>query len=189
MPSKRLKHSWRLMYQVTSKITIHFYFSTWSFWTTILVPDIFLNKQQNNIPAAINEKVFFQTNIISIVMLFLTFSRVDFSLECLPFFKTSPLSSAQLLSLQYKYIASDLKHIRRAFNKFPDFFCSGIKIVVDPWKFCIILIYVLWDDWPMFRISHSKEQLHLTKAWLSQLVNFKNAIWHFIRTICNKLLL
>ena len=30
--------------------------------------------------------------------------------------------------------------------------------------------------------------IHHTKAWLSQLVNFKNAIWHFRRTICNKIL-
>ena len=30
--------------------------------------------------------------------------------------------------------------------------------------------------------------IHLTKAWLSQLVNFKNAIWHFRRTICHKIL-
>ena len=30
--------------------------------------------------------------------------------------------------------------------------------------------------------------IHPTKAWLSQLVNFKNAIWHFRRTICNKIL-
>ena len=30
--------------------------------------------------------------------------------------------------------------------------------------------------------------IHSTKAWLSQLVNFKNAIWHFRRTICNKIL-
>ena len=32
--------------------------------------------------------------------------------------------------------------------------------------------------------------IHLTKAWLSQLVSFKNAIWtwgHFRRTICNKI--
>ena len=32
--------------------------------------------------------------------------------------------------------------------------------------------------------------IHPTKAWLSQLVNFKNAIWtwgHFRRTICNKI--
>ena len=33
--------------------------------------------------------------------------------------------------------------------------------------------------------------IHPTKAWLSQLVNFKNAIWtwgHFRRPICNKIL-
>ena len=28
--------------------------------------------------------------------------------------------------------------------------------------------------------------IHPTKAWLSQLVNFKNAIWTWGRTICNK---
>ena len=34
-------------------------------------------------------------------------------------------------------------------------------------------------------------RIHPTKAWLSLLVNFKNAIWkwgHFRRTICNKIL-
>ena len=34
--------------------------------------------------------------------------------------------------------------------------------------------------------------IHPTKAWLSQLVNFKNALWtsgHFRRTICNKIVL
>ena len=30
--------------------------------------------------------------------------------------------------------------------------------------------------------------IHPTKVWLSQLVNFKNAIWLFRRTICNKIL-
>ena len=33
--------------------------------------------------------------------------------------------------------------------------------------------------------------IHFTKAWLSQLVNFKNTIWtswHLRRTICNKIL-
>ena len=30
--------------------------------------------------------------------------------------------------------------------------------------------------------------IHPTKAWLSQLGNFKNAIWHFRRMICNKIL-
>ena len=31
--------------------------------------------------------------------------------------------------------------------------------------------------------------IHPTKAWLSLLVIFKNAIWHFRRTICNKIVL
>ena len=30
--------------------------------------------------------------------------------------------------------------------------------------------------------------IHPTKAWLSQLMNFKNVIWHFRRKICNKIL-
>ena len=42
-------------------------------------------------------------------------------------------------------------------------------------------LYILWDDWPIFMISASYEQLQQeleytpTKAWLSLLVNFKNA--------------
>ena len=75
---------------------------------------------------------------------------------------------------------------------FQTFFIWVFKIVVDSWKFTMLLLYLLWDDWPIFMISGSNQQLqHPTKAWLSQLVNFKNAIWtwgHFRRTICNKIL-
>ena len=35
----------------------------------------------------------------------------------------------------------------------------GIKIVVDSWKFSMLLLYILWDDWPIFIISGSNEQL------------------------------
>ena len=84
-----------------------------------------------------------------------------------------------------------------AFNKFPDFFVQAFKIVVDSWKFTMLLLYILWDDWPIFRISASNEQLQqqleytLLKPdchswWIS-----KNAIWtrgDFRRTICNKIL-
>ena len=88
--------------------------------------------------------------------------------------------------------------LRGAFNKFTDFFVQAFKIVVDSWKFTMLLLYILWDDWAIFMISVSKEQLQqqleytlLNKAWLSQLVSFKNAIWtwgRFRRTICNKIL-
>ena len=44
--------------------------------------------------------------------------------------------------------------------KFPDFFfVQAFKIVVDSWKFSMLLLYILWDDWPIFMISASNEQL------------------------------
>ena len=46
-----------------------------------------------------------------------------------------------------------------AFNRFPDFFVQAFKIVVDSWKFAMLLLYILWDDWPIFMISRSNEQL------------------------------
>ena len=49
--------------------------------------------------------------------------------------------------------------IRDAFNKFPDFFVQAFKIVVDSQKFTMLLLYILWDDWPIFIISGSNEQL------------------------------
>ena len=52
-----------------------------------------------------------------------------------------------------------LSAIRGECNKFPDFFAEAFKIVVDSWKFSILLLYILWDDWPNFRISRSNEQL------------------------------
>ena len=46
-----------------------------------------------------------------------------------------------------------------AFNKFPDIFGQAFKIVVDSWKFSMLLLYILWDEWPIFMISGSNEQL------------------------------
>ena len=48
--------------------------------------------------------------------------------------------------------------IHGALNKFPDFFVQAFKIVVDSWKFTMLLLYILWDDWPIFMISRSNEQ-------------------------------
>ena len=45
------------------------------------------------------------------------------------------------------------REICGAFNKFPDFFVQGFKIVVDSWKFTMLLQYILWDDWPIFMIQ------------------------------------
>ena len=42
---------------------------------------------------------------------------------------------------------------------FQTFFVQAFKIVVDSWKFTMLLLYTLWDDWPIFMISRSNEQL------------------------------
>ena len=42
---------------------------------------------------------------------------------------------------------------------FQTIFVQAFKIVVDTWKFCMLLLYILWDDWSIFMISASKEQL------------------------------
>ena len=39
------------------------------------------------------------------------------------------------------------------------YFVWAFKIVVDSWKFSMLLLYILWDDWPIFMISGSNELL------------------------------
>ena len=63
-----------------------------------------------------------------------------------------------LLSLDLNFF-NLIFHIHGAFNKFPDFFVWAFKIVIDSWKFTMLLLYILWDDWPIFMISASNEQL------------------------------
>ena len=42
---------------------------------------------------------------------------------------------------------------------FQTFFVLAFKIVVDSWEFGMLLLYILWDDWPIFMISGSNEHL------------------------------
>ena len=39
------------------------------------------------------------------------------------------------------------------------FFVPALNVVVDSWKFIMLLLYILWDDWLIFMISGLKEQL------------------------------
>ena len=64
-------------------------------------------------------------------------------------------TSASLL----KCIKTEFLNLRGEFNRFPDFFVQAFQIVVDSWKFTMLLLYILWDDWPIFMISGSNEQL------------------------------
>ena len=59
-----------------------------------------------------------------------------------------------MITMIYIYI-----YIHGAFNKFPDVFVQACKIVVDFWKFSILLLYILWDDWLIFMISGSNKQI------------------------------
>ena len=40
-------------------------------------------------------------------------------------------------------------------------FVQVFKIVVDSWKFSMLLLYILWGDWPIFMISGLNELLQL----------------------------
>ena len=42
---------------------------------------------------------------------------------------------------------------------FQTIFVQAFEIVVDSWKFTKLLLYTLWDDWLIFMISDSNEQL------------------------------
>ena len=88
--------------------------------------------------------------------------------------------------------------IRGAFNKFPDFFFgTGIWNCRRHLKiqYLIAIHLMRWlTKFYDFRFKWTATAaigIHPTKAWSSQLVNFKNSIWtwgHFTRTICNKIL-
>ena len=42
---------------------------------------------------------------------------------------------------------------------FQTFFVWAFKNVIDSWKFTMLLLFILWDDWPIFMISGSNKQL------------------------------
>ena len=85
-------------------------------------------------------------------------------------------------------------YIRGTYDKFTDFFHMGIKNCRRLWKiqYVIVIHLMRWlTNFYDFRFKWTPTAaigIHPTKAWLSQLGNFKNSIWHFRRTICNKIL-
>ena len=63
-----------------------------------------------------------------------------------------------------------------AFNKFPDFFCTGLLKI----HYVIAIHFMRWltnfYDFSFKWTATAAIGIHPTKAWLLQLVNFKNAI-------------
>ena len=49
--------------------------------------------------------------------------------------------------------------VERHSISFETFFVQEFKIVIDSWKFNILLLYIVRDDWPIFMISASNQQL------------------------------
>ena len=80
---------------------------------------------------------------------------------------------------------------------FQTFFVWVFKIGADSWKFTMLLLYLLWDDWPIFMISGSNEQLQqqleytLLKPdchswWISKMQSDNLEEWYAIK-FCFKL--
>ena len=60
--------------------------------------------------------------------------------------------------------------LRGAFNKFPTFFVQTFKIVVDSWKFSMLFLYILWDDWPIFMIQMNSYSSNWNTPYYSPIV-------------------
>ena len=63
------------------------------------------------------------------------------------------------ITITVSYLIPTPDYISGAFNKFSDFFVLVFEIVVDSWKFTMLLLDILWDDWRIFLISGSNEPL------------------------------
>ena len=72
------------------------------------------------------------------------------------------LNSFNVMAIRFLYekrIFLKNIYLRGAFNKFPDFLVQAFRIVVDSWKFTILLLYILWDDRSIFMILGLNEHL------------------------------
>ena len=67
-----------------------------------------------------------------------------------------------------KYFPLTLKKNKRRDIREADLFVQAFKIVVDTWKFSMLLLYIVWDDWSIFIISGSKEQLQQQLEYTQQ---------------------
>ena len=61
--------------------------------------------------------------------------------------------------LKKMLIKNKIKNVYSIFTSFQTFFVRGFKIVVDSWKFNMLLLYIVWDDCRIFMISGSNGQL------------------------------
>ena len=60
--------------------------------------------------------------------------------------------------VQIRWICLSTRYVVHSIS-FQTFSAQAFKIVVDSWKFSMLLLYIFWDDWPISMISASNEQL------------------------------
>ena len=77
---------------------------------------------------------------------------------CVPLYETLLLMGGLIFKQNLTSLNSDYIYVVPSIS-YPTFFVQTFKIVVDSWKFSMLLLYILWDDWPIFLISGSNEQL------------------------------
>ena len=87
------------------------------------------------------------------MVLFRTAIRRDyFSLLKFPILKPCfSYKISSVCSLKYPYSCST-SYLVPSISLVAFFLEQEFKIVVDSWKFSMLLLYILWDDWPIFMI-------------------------------------
>ena len=67
------------------------------------------------------------------------------------------MSSGLFINVIYKLFTNHIYEVHTI--SFQTFLVWAFKIGTDSWKFTMLLLYILWDDWSIFMISDSNEQL------------------------------
>ena len=74
-----------------------------------------------------------------------------------------------------------LAKVRDDFNMFPDVFVQAFKIVIDSWKFTMLFLYNLWDDYIWLPIVQTL--LPVTFAYSLSSEEMKEAVTKVIDTL------
>ena len=134
---------------------------SWTLPNSILIESQRLSKRLDSLPIFDWQiSLAYATTFLCILLLQYIFKLIPCSQPGSTSFSLLIISSyIVFIYLLGLFKRSTWPNIRGSFNKFPDFFVQAFEIVVDSWKFSMLLLYLLWDDWPISRISASNEQL------------------------------
>ena len=112
-------------------------------------------------------------------------------------FLRSIYSMYTLATSSSRYMSNPIQKYEVHTIRFQIFFVWAFKIDVDSWKFTLLLLYILEDDWPIFMISglneEQQQQLEYTllkpnchSSWISKMQSDTLEEWYAIK-FCFKL--